>query len=134
MTAAGIDTPVGFGEESDPSGPRLEPSIARLLTAGTYAAIALLAIGFALMLRSGTDPLSPAPPFDITAIPAGLLALRPEAYLNLGLIVVIATPSARVLASLIGFARRGEHRMVLVASAILLVIALSVVVAKGLEG
>ncbi len=128
MTSADVGVP------ADPSGARLEQSIARLLTGGTYAAIVLLAIGFALMIASGVSPLSGGPRFDITAIPGDLLALRPTGFLWLGLLVVVATPAARVLASLIGYARRGEQRMVIVAALILAVIALSVVAATGLEG
>jgi uncharacterized membrane protein len=114
----------------DRAGPALERSIARLLIGGTYLAIALLAIGFGLMLANGISPLDAAPPFDIRQIPADVLALRPTGFLWLGLIVVIATPSSRVVASLIGYARAGERRMVIVATAILVVIALSVVLAN----
>jgi uncharacterized membrane protein len=112
--------------------PRLERSIARLLTGGTYLSIALLAIGFGLMLLNGISPLTPAPPFDARQIPADILALRPTGFLWLGLIVVVATPASRVLASLIGFQRSGERRMALIAVAILVVIALSVVIANEL--
>ena len=128
MTRAVVDA------GADPSGTRLEQSIARLLTGGSYAAIGFLAVGFALMLVSGIGPLAAGPSFDPAAIPSDLLALRPTGFLWLGLIVVVATPASRVLAALIGYARRGERRMVIVAALILLVIALSVVVATGLEG
>ena len=111
----------------------LERSIARLLSGGTYLAIALLAIGFALMLVNGISPLDPSPPFDVRQIPADILALRPSGFLWLGLIVVIATPSSRVIASLIGYARDGDRRMVVVATAILVVIATSVVIARNVS-
>ena len=127
-------TPAGADRRADPSGMRLEQSIARLLTGGSYAAIALLAIGFGLMLVDGIGPLTRGPAFDITTIPGDVAAFRPNGFLWLGLIVVLATPASRVLASLIGYARRGERRMSLVAALILLVIGLSVVVATRLEG
>jgi uncharacterized membrane protein len=114
-------------ERADPG---LEKSIARLLSGGTYLAIALLVIGFGLMLVNGISPLDTAPPFDVRQIPADILALRPTGFLWLGLIVVIATPSSRVIASLIGYARAGERPMVIVATAILVVIAISVVIAN----
>jgi uncharacterized membrane protein len=112
--------------------PRLERSIARLLTGGTYLAIALLTFGFLLMLVNGISPLTPAPPFDARQIPADILALRPTGFLWLGLIVVVATPASRVVASLIGYQRTGERRMALIAAAILVVIAISVVIANEL--
>jgi len=121
------------GTASDSSDARLERSIGRLLTAGSYAAIALLAIGFALMLANGVGPLSGGPAFDIRALPGDLVALRPTGLLWLGLIVVLATPASRVAASLVGYQRRGESRMALVAILILVVILLSVLAAIALE-
>ena len=113
---------------------RLEQSIGRLLTGGSYVAIVLLSIGFVLMLANGLGPLSGGPPFDVTRLPGDLLALRPAGVLWLGLVVVVATPASRVVASLIGYRRRGERRMALVAVLILLVILLSVLTATALEG
>jgi uncharacterized membrane protein len=115
-------------------GPDLERSIARLLTIGTYASIGLLAVGVVLMLADGIGPLSGGPAFDATRLVPDLVALRPAGFLWLGLIAAVATPAARVLASLIGYARRGEREMAIVASLILAVIALSVALARSLEG
>ncbi len=123
----------GVDRETEPADLRLERSIGRLLSAGSYAAIVLLAIGFGLMLLQGIDPLAGGPAFDIRALVGDLLALRPTGVLWLGLIVVLATPSARVVASLIGYRRQGEWRMAFVAALILLVILLSVLVAMALE-
>jgi uncharacterized membrane protein len=107
----------------------LERSIARLLTVGTYASVALLVVGVVLMLTSGVGLLSGGPVFDPARLVPDLLAFRPAGFLWLGLITVVATPAARVLASLVGFARRGEQRMAIVAGLILLVIVLSVALA-----
>lgn len=120
--------------ETESADLRLERSIGRLLSAGSYAAIVLLTIGFALMLIQGIDPLAGGPAFDVRALVGDLLALRPTGFLWLGLIVVLATPASRVVASLIGYRRQGEWRMALVAILILLVILLSVLVATALEG
>ncbi|HEV7811251.1 MAG TPA: DUF1634 domain-containing protein [Candidatus Limnocylindrales bacterium] len=126
--------PQGVAVSADPSGIGLERSIARLLTAGSYLSIALLTAGFGLMVANGIGPLSPGPTLDLAAIPRDLVALRPNGYLWLGLIVVVATPASRVIASLIGYLRRGERRMAIVATLILIVIALSVTLAQRLEG
>ncbi len=117
-----------------PEPPGLEQSIARLLTIGTYLSIGLLAIGFGLMLAQGVGPLSGGPAFDLARLPGDLAALRPEGFLWLGLVAVVATPAARVAASLVGYAHRGEREMAVVATLILLVIAVSVVAARALEG
>jgi uncharacterized membrane protein len=116
----------------DPSS-SLEHTIARLLTIGTYLSIALLVIGLGLRLATGGGA-SAGPAFDLTRLVPDLFALTPEGFLWLGLLVVVATPAARVVASLVGYLRRGEPRMAIVAALILLVIAASVVLAVGLGG
>jgi uncharacterized membrane protein len=122
---------------ADPgTGPRadLDRSIARLLTFGTFGSVALLAVGVVLMFASRIAPLAGGPPFQPELIGDDVLHLRPAGFMWLGLIGVVATPASRVLASLIGFARGGERSMAIVAAAILVVIALSVALARGLEG
>jgi uncharacterized membrane protein len=109
----------------------VERIVARLLAIGTYGSVALLAIGTALILASGVPPLSAAPTFDPSRLGDDVLHLRAAGFLWLGLIAVVATPAGRVLASLIGYARRGERLMAVVAALILAVIALSVAVARG---
>ena len=124
----------------DPTGPAvgeaaaLERSLARLLTIGTYGAVALLTIGLALLLAAGLDLRSGGPAFDAGRLVGDLAAGRPAGFLWLGLVVVIATPAVRVVASLIGYLQRGERAMAVVAGLILIVIATSVALAKGLEG
>ncbi len=106
----------------------VEARIARLLTVGTRLAIALLAVGSVLLVAAGISPLASSwPPLDIASLPADLLALRPEGFLWLGLLVTIATPLLRVTAATLGFARAGERRMVILGVAVLVVICLAVV-------
>jgi uncharacterized membrane protein len=112
----------------------LERSIARLLTAGTYLSVAVLAVGTAMMLASGVEPLGGGPRFDLGLIGDDLVHLRAAGFLWLGLIAVIATPAGRVAASLVGYLRGGERLMAAIAVLILAVIVLSVGLAIGLEG
>jgi uncharacterized membrane protein len=108
----------------------LELAIARILQWGIGVSVVLLLVGAVLMLADGISPLDPSfPPFDPREIVAGMLALEPTAFIWLGLAITIATPAARVAASLVGFLREGDRRMAGVAVGILVVIALSVVVA-----
>ncbi len=111
----------------------LDRSIARLLTIGTFASVALLAVGVVLMFANRIAPLAGGPPFEPGLLVEDVLRLRPAGFLWLGLVAVIATPTARVIASLIGYARRGERAMALVAALILAVLAVSVGLAVGLE-
>lgn len=107
----------------------LDLRIARLLTVGSYVGVALLVVGVALMTLAGHSPLdTPLHGFDPGAIAGDIAAGRPEGALWLGLLVLLATPAARVTASLAGFVRSGEREMVVVSAAILLVIAAGVVV------
>lgn len=115
-----------------PTARSLESSIARLLTAGTYASVALIAIGVVGLALAGTSPLDPAPVFALDRLGADLVGLRPMGFLWLGILGIIATPAARVAAALVGYARSGERPMVIVAALILLVIALGV--ASGTAG
>jgi uncharacterized membrane protein len=113
--------------------PDLDLVIARLLTVGTYVSIAILAVGLATMLVAGLSPYSAAPPLDLANLPADLLALRPAAFLWLGLLAVIATPTARIVAALVGYVRTQEREMTYISVAILGVISLSVILARLAE-
>jgi uncharacterized membrane protein len=99
---------------TEPRGDDLERSVARLLSAGTYASIALLAAGVVAMAAAGRSDLA---------------ALRPEGFVWLGIVLVVATPSARVATSLAGYLRRHDRPMAVVSILILCVIALSVAAA-----
>jgi uncharacterized membrane protein len=121
--------PSGLAVAADP----LERSIARLLTAGTYSSVAILAVGTAVMLASGIQPLGGGPRFDVRQIVDDLAHLRSTGFLWLGLVAVIAMPAIRVLVSLVGYLRGGERQMALIAFLVLAVIALSVGLAIGLD-
>lgn len=115
---------------------RLEARISRVLVAGTYLAIGLVLVGVLGMLAAGIDPLNhPAPPtFDLAAIPSDIANLRPEGFLWLGLITVLALPLGRVIVSGLGFLAARNTRLALVSLAVLLVVTASIVAAIGLEG
>lgn len=131
----GSATGAGSARSSqEPGAVGLERAIARLLTVGTYASIALLTVGVALMALNRIGPLTGGPTFDLARLVPDLVSLRPAGFLWLGLLAVIATPTARVAASLIGYARGGERAMAGIAALILLVIATSIGLARALEG
>ena len=111
----------------------LDRTIARVLIWGTYLSIGLLAIGVLLMTIQGISPLEGAPSFQPGQIPADIAALKPVGFLWLGLLVAIATPLARVVASLVGYVAGGERRMALISVGILLVIGVGVVLGIAAE-
>lgn len=104
----------------------LEVALAQVLAIGTNVSIALVAIGTVLQLSSGGSPLDGGPPLSLATLAADLVALRPAGFLWLGIIGVIATPALRVLGAGLGFWRRGEQGMTLVAVLVLAVIALGI--------
>ncbi len=120
-----------------PGNALLQRRVARVLTVGTGFGVALLAVGVAALAAARTSPLpesgAPAATFDPARVVADAATLRPEALIWLGLVVLIATPAARVAASLVGFAGTRDRAMSAVAIAILAVIAAGVLVG-GLSG
>jgi uncharacterized membrane protein len=113
---------------------RLESRISRLLVVGTYLAIGLVLIGVVGMLASGVDPLALAtPPFSLAQIPADIAARKPEGFLWLGLVAVLALPLGRVIVAGLGFLAARDTRLALVSLAVLLVVMASVLAAVGLE-
>jgi uncharacterized membrane protein len=113
----------------------VEARIATLLLVGAVAGIALVAIGVLLMAAAGMSPLADSfPPFDAASVLPDLVALRPEGFLWSGIVIVIATPIARVIGEFVTFALAGDRIMALAALAILAVVASSVIVAVIVEG
>jgi uncharacterized membrane protein len=96
----------------------------------TTVAVALLVVGLLLMILDGIGPLTGGPRLDLGSLPADLAALRPAAFLWLGILAVIATPVSRVVVAAFGFARRGDRPMVAISVAVLVVIATAI--ASGL--
>ena len=105
----------------------LEPGLARVLQAGTYVSIALVAVGTVLLLAGGTSPLAGGPALSLGRLLSDIGAARPEGFLWLGILGICATPALRVVGALLGFWRRGERGMVAVALLILAVVAAGVI-------
>ncbi|HEX5147640.1 MAG TPA: hypothetical protein VFW02_01075, partial [Candidatus Limnocylindrales bacterium] len=51
---------------------RLEATVSMVLKVGTYAGIALIAVGVVLMVVDGRSPLDVSPPLDLGRLPADL--------------------------------------------------------------
>ena len=83
---------------------RLNLLIARVLTAGLVAAVILLVAGVILTLAR--PDLAAVHQTSVPDIPRAVAALEPGGFFSLGLLVLLATPVARVIALLVGFARR----------------------------
>ena len=106
----------------------LDLTIARILTVGSYASVALILVGVLLMALDGRSPLDQAPGFDPSRLIGDLFAGRAAGFLWLGLLILLATPATRVAASLVGYVRASERQMTAVSIAILVVIGGGVVI------
>jgi uncharacterized membrane protein len=88
---------------SDPD-PRLALALSRLLLVGLSLAILLMLVGVILAeVRTGPPVARES---SITALPRTLGALEAGGFFDLGLLVLLATPAARVVALLVAFTRR----------------------------
>ncbi|MDG6934330.1 MAG: DUF1634 domain-containing protein [Nitrososphaerota archaeon] len=75
----------------------LERAISLTLRTGVVASAILVLIGLSLYYAEGTPVMPPTSSLSAFAVFSGLLALKPESVILLGVIVLIATPVVRVL-------------------------------------
>ena len=107
----------------------VERVIHGILLGGIAVSVALMAAGLVLGVARGAG--LPRGVVPLAELPRALAALRPAAYLSLGLIVLIATPFVRVAGSLVVFVRERDRRYVLVTAIVLLIMCLGVVLGKA---
>ena len=107
----------------------LEDVLARVLRWGVVASVALIAAGTAAAFAGdaawGLHPGTAAPPPDLPGILAGLAEMRGDAWIRLGLLVLIATPVLRVAVSAAAFAARRERLWTAIALFVLAVLVAS---------
>src|SRR5688500_11628354 len=112
-------------------GPPLEEQLGRLLLAGVVASAAVLLLGGAVFLaRHGGEPVpdrrafAPQPPESSRPLDTTRAARRGSgrAIIQLGLLLLIATPVARVAYSAAAFARRRDRAYTVIALIVLAVL------------
>jgi uncharacterized membrane protein len=94
-----------------------------ILRWGMVLSLVLMLLGLALGVVLGIEGASVVP---LEKIPSQLLELDPAAFLTLGIVLLIATPLARVVGALCVFIREGDRKFILVSLAVLLAVALAV--------
>src|SRR5262249_28782132 len=109
---------------------RMEQALGNLLRLGVLLAAVVVAVGGILYLsRHGLDPADHrvlhGEPAELRS-PAGIIAaaldLRSEGIIQLGVLLLIATPVARVAFSVIGFARQRDLTYVVVTLIVLAIL------------
>lgn len=113
------------------SAERLRVVISTVLIVGVATSALLILAGFLAALLVGWDgslsgaATTTAAPNDFSGVVTGLGALRPIALAQAGLLVLLATPVLRVLASVIGFTLEGDHLYTLVTLGVLAILLVS---------
>ena len=107
----------------------IERAIRAILLCGIALSVALMVAGVVLGLARGAG--LPRAVVPLAELPGALAALRPAAYLSLGLIVLIGTPFVRVAGSLVIFVKERDGRYVLVTAIVLLVMCVGVLLGRA---
>ena len=107
----------------------LNQVIHSMLTVGLVTTTVVLLLGFALSIIYRQPLAEKASGFS--EILPGLRRGDPESFLDLGLLLLIATPILRVIGSLIEFISKRNWRYTYITSLVLLVLALSMMLGKG---
>lgn len=106
---------------------RVSDVIGTLLRIGVLTAAAVVfAGGIAYLMHSGQVPIAhsafsgnPAPLHTVDGIVSGALSLDSRSIIQLGLILLIATPVARVLFALIAFTLQRDRTYMLISGIVL---------------
>ena len=106
---------------------QVEQLIGRLLQLGVMISAAVVIIGAVMFLvQHGRDPIAfhqftttPSPLWTLGGIVRGALALDSASIVQLGLVLLIATPVLRVALTLVAFALQRDRLYVLITAVVL---------------
>lgn len=110
---------------------RFRDLVSGVLIVGVLVSASLIAIGFGGSVAVGWEgslrglPASAATPTDFSAVVTALLELRPIALAQAGLLVLLATPVLRVVASIVAFALEGDRLYAAITLGVLAILVLS---------
>ncbi len=100
-----------------------------ILQGGVLLSAVVLVVGL-IMMALQPDKFAPQRlelfPHTFHQVWIGLLALRPQAVITLGLLLLIATPVMRVAVSIVAFAVEGDRRFVVITTLVLLILLFSI--------
>ena len=98
--------------------------ISRILTVGFWTSFALIVLGVAIALFGGR-PLGDEVGSLVDVVPSAL-NLEPQGIVDLGILLLLFTPSLYILASLVIFLRQRDRVFVVVCCALLAIVMWSV--------
>ncbi|MGA2545994.1 MAG: DUF1634 domain-containing protein [Rectinemataceae bacterium] len=113
--------------------------MSRVLRIGVILSATIICLGLGLLAVKGIitnemriDAAIPYPR-DLGALLSGLLALDPASVIALGLVVLIATPIARVSVSIVAFALERDWRYVAVTALVLTILIAGIILGKAVD-
>lgn len=121
-------------KQTPPSSDQMTIIIARILQVGVMVSAAILLLGVILLpLRPGglTQHRLQSFPTTLLQIWSGITTLHPQAFIALGIILLIATPVLRVAASIVAFGLERDFRYVVITIVVLLILVISFVLGIG---
>ena len=113
---------------------RFREMVSGVLIVGVVVSAALIAVGFISALAIGWQgslvgaALATSATTDFSNLPGRLATLEPAAIAQLGLVTLLATPVARVAASVVGFALEADRLYAAITTAVLLILLISILV------
>jgi uncharacterized membrane protein len=101
--------------------------IAGVLRYGAFLSTLIMAAGLCMMLARGSVVSMESPHnIQLGSLFAGLARLRPTAVIELGILMLLFTPIARVVTAVITFALERDLKYVLISLGVLAVVLLSI--------
>ncbi len=107
-----------------------------ILRGGVILSATVILIGFLLLLahaggKSGLVVSIGTFPHTLDQVWSGLLVLRPQAIIASGLLLLIVTPVITVTTSVVAFAVERDHRFVVIAGIVLVILITSLLIGRG---
>jgi uncharacterized membrane protein len=109
---------------------RLEISIARMLRIGILMSATVVSTGGLLYLRNASSPRPDYSHFraaqpslrTVADILHGVSRIDPESVIQLGILILIATPIMRVGLCIVGFGRQGDKLYIAISTSVFIIL------------
>lgn len=119
-----IVTEPGQIQHEDPVQTHLYRIIERILDIGFYIGIGVILLGTILTFASGDD--LPDDVVSLNSLPSEVADFEPSALIDLGIVLLLLTPLAYVIAALVTFLRQRDRLFIGVCLLLIALIGLSV--------
>ncbi|MHC4789673.1 MAG: DUF1634 domain-containing protein [Planctomycetota bacterium] len=106
------------------------PRIAFVLRWGSYLSAVFLLVGLVWVMAAPDVPIQAGPPMPLNAIGGQLISANPYAVMQLGILLLLATPLTRVVMASVSFWLGGERRYSLMSLAVLAIIVVTILLAQ----